>query len=400
MTRIHVPLRTLVLAACLLVAAAAAPVGGLVPAGPTADGGAATLGDAAATAGEEAGRERVATDTPDGPTAGNDTNWTVGIGTGRSEGTAGEAFASAVAAHDTALEGEIRSRAFDRRLAATGDGTPRASVIDGTVRSVRLRLGMLDARRAELRAAYRNGTISEGRYRVALTRLTVEARTLRRVLTRADGAAERLPRETRVEYGLENTTFEELRTRADAVGNGSDGILTGIDLEPNVTLESTAFERPEWNYTVTDGSTLNGTDWGDDLNGSDRHDGEFNDTTTDGTGNYTERRMTLLTLEGNVTQLDGVHDYLADRSDGDREVEEALACARDALDDARVAIDDARAALDADDLARADDRIADARASLTRARDCLEQARAALADDDGGDDSSGTSTPTDWRTSK
>lgn len=391
------------LAVCLVVAAAAAPVGGLVvPAGQT-DAGAESV----VTHGGHGGAEQVTTETPDeatetnvtddGPgTADGPTDTTVSAsGVTGTDATAGEALASAVAAHDTDLEGEVRRRAFDRRLAATGNETRRARLLDDTVQNVQLRLTLLADRRARLRDAYRNGTISQGHYRVELARLTGEARSLRRLLDRADGPAARLSPDTRAEFELENTTFADLRTRADAVGNRSGTGLDELLDEPTRTL------APDWNGTLlddytpngTDGYTLNGTD-GYTLNGTDSYDdGVDNRTATE--DRYDERRMTLLTLEGNATRLEDVHDHLADRSDGDREVEEALTCAREALADARTAIDDTRSALDDGDPERADDRIADARAALTTARDCLAEARAAL-EDDGSDDGSSTRTPTDW----
>lgn len=375
--------RTVALAVCLVVAAAAAPVVGLVaPAGHP---------DSSADPWTIRGGERVTTatptPTPDGATGSNGT--TTGAGGTGSEVMAGEAFASAVAAQDADLEGAVQQRVLDRRLASAGDDAARARALGETVRSVRVRLALLDDRRASLRAAVRDGTISQGRYRVAMARLTTEARSLRQLLARADAAAERLPRETRAEYGLANATFDELRARADLVGDRSGTGLDAVLVEPDSPGDTATIDRPDWNETLVDGFGENETD--DTLNGSDHYD-EFDDTTVDrAEEHYPERRTTLLTLEANATELDGVHDRLADRSDGDREVEEALACARDALGDARADIEDARAALDAGEPGRADERIADARGALTRARDCLEEARAALQDDDDG---SGESTPT------
>jgi hypothetical protein len=399
----------LVLAACLTLAGAAPPVGGVADAA----AGPQTAGSQAEAIALDAGpraADRVAVstpDTPDGEAASDGPNTTTERSSDGATPTVGESFAGAIAVHDAELSGELRTRTFDRRLDAAATPASRAALLAGTARDARLRLGLLTDRRTALREANRNGTLSDARFRVAMAELRAEARSLRGVIDRAAGPMTDLDPMVRADYGLENSTFADLAARADRLGsrNGSR-YETTLDSEPvfdpaeglSSAWDDTRRRVADHGTLDRDMSTYDGIDWsGTDADANETRTA-VDDTTTDDSLD-SERRMTLLALEGNVSRLDGVHGHLAERADGDADAERHLACARDALDTATAALADAERAIEDAAPDRADARFAEARDALDRARNCLTEARAALQDDDGGDDGGDgtTATPTAWK---
>ncbi|WP_435062031.1 hypothetical protein [Halobaculum sp. EA56] len=157
----------------------------------------------------------------------------------------GATFAGVVGVQGAEVEGEVASRALDRRLAAAESNESKAAVVASQTAAIRDRLAELRERKETVSERYQSGEITRGEYRAKLARIAVETMTLQRRLNTTGEVAEELPRETLREHGVNVSALAELRRNASELsageaaeaaraigGNGTGNGLVGVPSPP------------------------------------------------------------------------------------------------------------------------------------------------------------------------
>jgi hypothetical protein len=143
-----------------------------------------------------------------------DANETASTANGTSPGAR---LGGVVAAQGVAVGTEIESRSLRHQLNQSKSNASKAAVLARQVNQSQSRLAALRAERERLETAYRNGTVSESEYRIRATRLSAQISAIRRLNTQTSDVADRLPRETLRQNGVNVTALRSLRSMADEV---------------------------------------------------------------------------------------------------------------------------------------------------------------------------------------
>jgi hypothetical protein len=148
-------------------------------------------------------------------TAGGQATPTEGAATASNESLApGEQLAAVVSVQQADIEAEVGARAFGQRIAAAASNTSKAGVVKGEVDALQERLSALREERRELRAAHRNGSLSDGQYRAKLTALHAKTRAVERRLNGSAQAASGLPAQALEAKGINASAIQQLRAQA------------------------------------------------------------------------------------------------------------------------------------------------------------------------------------------
>lgn len=249
-----------------------------------------------------------------------------------SDGTdisSGSSLSGALSAHGADLEGSVDRRALEGELARADDEETRAALLADRRIAIERRIEALEARRGELRAQRRDGTLSASAYRVRAASLTAELRGLRGLLDTVERESRRLPSSLRETYGLDDGALNRSRARIEATTDpefaATYAAIVGEDPPREATDRSMAAVRNETELVV--------------------------------------RRTASTRAELGL---------LVDRLDSEDADEAVLECTRRNLTSADDALDLAADGLERDDGATAEAALVDARTDLRRARSCLE----------------------------
>jgi hypothetical protein len=140
----------------------------------------------------------------------------------RNQTAPGEQLSGVVSVQGAEVEGEVSERAFGVRVAAANSDASKAAVVADTVDAVEERIDELARRKAGLRAARENGSMSEGEYRARMATVATELATAQRLANASEATARGLPAAALAEKGVDVEAIRTLRERA--------GNLTGPEV--------------------------------------------------------------------------------------------------------------------------------------------------------------------------
>lgn len=136
-----------------------------------------------------------------------ESNETAGIGPGTY-------LSGAIGAHKSELEGAVSERAFGLSVAAAASNGSKAGLLVNQTERLETRLQELETSRAELEAAYENGSIENGTYQAQMTALEARISGTERMINQTIDESNRLPSEIRQAHGVNDTRLHLLRTQA------------------------------------------------------------------------------------------------------------------------------------------------------------------------------------------
>lgn len=126
----------------------------------------------------------------------------------------GERLSGVVGVGKAELDGEVESRAFGLAVARADSDEARAALIAAKVNETHERVANLSERRAALRDARANGSISQGEYAARIAELAARSQNVERAANESAEAAEGLPDELLQSKGVNATEIEDLRENA------------------------------------------------------------------------------------------------------------------------------------------------------------------------------------------
>lgn len=130
----------------------------------------------------------------------------------------GEQFAGVVGVQKAELDGDVSERAYDVRIERAASDEAKAAVVDERVRESEARLADLETRLEELDDSREAGEITEGRYRAEVATVVAEIRTVERELDALEATADDLPDRALADRGVDRESIRTLRDRADELG--------------------------------------------------------------------------------------------------------------------------------------------------------------------------------------
>ena len=126
----------------------------------------------------------------------------------------GQQLAGAVGAQGASLSGELWNRTLSERLSNATTPSERAQVVVDENETLVAHLDALAGVRANLTEKWRDGDLSEGQYRTALSAFVVRARTVELRANQTARAAENLSLFVRERYDINVTHIRHLAERA------------------------------------------------------------------------------------------------------------------------------------------------------------------------------------------
>lgn len=220
----------------------------------------------------------------------------------------GQKLAGVIGVQGSETDGELERRTFETRLRKANSNASKASVVARQVETVRDRLTELEQRKAQLEAARENGTLSEGAYRVKMTRTVADIERTRSLLNRTADAATTIPADDLRAQGVDADELDTLRASAGNLsGPEVSAIARGLAGEnPGKGIEK-ATKRSDDNETADSGSNGNGSNAAsenasghgksDAAGGGDGPNPDTPSSDERGSGNTTD----LVTLERQLT---------------------------------------------------------------------------------------------------
>ncbi|WP_148414825.1 hypothetical protein [Haloferax sp. KTX1] len=187
----------LVVAAAVLLATVGAPLALAAPAGPIGTTAAVTDGSVAAPVAQTTANDSATNDSA-----------------ASSETLPGQRLSAVIGVQGSETDGELERRAFETRFANANSNASKAAVVATQVDTVRERLTELEQRKDRLEAQHADGTLSEGQYRVLLTRTVADIERTRSMLNQTTDAASTVPSEDLSARGVETAELDRLRTNA------------------------------------------------------------------------------------------------------------------------------------------------------------------------------------------
>jgi len=127
----------------------------------------------------------------------------------------GERLAGVVGVQQAELDGEVSARTLALRLANATTNESRAAILAAEFGSLENRSEELAERRAELRAARENGSISDGKFRAEMAKLHAQSKTVQRLANQTANASAGLPAETLEAKGINATAVRTLQSEAE-----------------------------------------------------------------------------------------------------------------------------------------------------------------------------------------
>ncbi len=146
----------------------------------------------------------------------------------------GERLAGVVGVQGAEIDGEVDSRAFDRRVGPDRSDEERADAIAERLDRNADRLDEIERRQVELRERRAAGEITEGEFRSRMARLAAETATIDRTTNRSAAAAEGVSREQLEARGVDADRIETLRTRANELSGPEVAAIAREIAGPNV----------------------------------------------------------------------------------------------------------------------------------------------------------------------
>lgn len=336
---------------------------------------------------------------------------------GTSDVAPGEQFSGVVGVQGAELDGEVESRAFERRVAAAETDDEVAAAVAAQVNASEERLAALRAERERLREARENGSIGEGEYRARLAQLGAQLAQVERLVNDTQTVASDLPAETLERNGVNTSAIQTLQENAselsggevseaardiagDRPGTGPAGNARGSDEAgppddaPGGGVGGPVDEAENETETASDdrpgGGPPNdapGAGRSDDSPAADARPDNATPTGDDvgsGVGNETETGDADAAVERAAEAVSAARERVAAADEATASDDGPLGRAEAELADAEEALSQARAAADAGDSEAAIAHANDARASAERAA-----ARADRLLEGGGDGGSG-----------
>ena len=132
----------------------------------------------------------------------------------------GEQLSGVVGVQEAEIDGEVEERTFGVQVARADSNASKARVVGEQADDVEARLAELEQRRAELREARDNGSISEGRYRAETAEVAARTATLGRLANDSEAVAEGLPEDVLAAQGVNVTAIRTLQDRAANLSGG------------------------------------------------------------------------------------------------------------------------------------------------------------------------------------
>lgn len=126
----------------------------------------------------------------------------------------GERLSGVVGVQSAEFDGEIERNAFRIGLERADDNATKARHIAEKLNESGERLTELEQRKAELQEQRENDTITEGKYRAQMARLSTETETVEQQLNQSNTTAGELPEETLRQNGVNVTAIETLQANA------------------------------------------------------------------------------------------------------------------------------------------------------------------------------------------
>ncbi|MGM0591361.1 MAG: hypothetical protein ACQETI_06990 [Halobacteriota archaeon] len=135
--------------------------------------------------------------------------------TGNESVLPGEQFAGVVGVQQAEVDGELAERSFGIAVSKAATNDSKAAVVSGQLRTAEARLVALREQKADLTAAYENGTLREGAYRARMAALAARISTTKRLVEGSDAVASELPAESLNASGVDASDIRRLKTEAD-----------------------------------------------------------------------------------------------------------------------------------------------------------------------------------------
>ncbi|WP_416840272.1 hypothetical protein [Haloferax sp. DFSO52] len=127
----------------------------------------------------------------------------------------GQKLSGVIGVQGSETDGELERRTFETRFEKANSNASKAAVIAGQVETVRDRLADLEQRKTELEAARENGSLSEGTYRVKMTRVVADIERTKSMLNRTADAATTVPAADLEAKGVDTEELDTLRSSAN-----------------------------------------------------------------------------------------------------------------------------------------------------------------------------------------
>lgn len=273
----------------------------------------------------------------------------------------GAQFVGVVGAHREQHTGTVKEQTVTVRISRADSPREKAELVATIHQQNTQRLDKLAERRQAFARAYQNGTMSESEYSARLAILDVELRSVERVASRLEEAADGLSLSLLLDVGIDPADIDELRTRAQDM-QGSDLTMIAPSFARDPTESETGLtpspRSGDTTETPTDGnvsvnvSAVLADAEGDVQTARERvsqADQTVDETLVSETVSelLTRARENLSTAEGRLAAA------RAAQEDGDEQ--RAIELANEAIRFARTAIDQADRAIDeATDVAKID----------------------------------------------
>lgn len=159
----------------------------------------------------------------------------------------GDQLQGVVGVQGAEIAGDIEERAFGVAFATADTNASKAATVSAQVSDLEQRIGRLENRKDELRAARENGSIDDSEFRARMAVLVAEAATARRLANGTANATRRLPAAALEDRGVDPASVRSLGRRASNLtgpetaaiarsiaGNGVGRRVAGRN-RPNVT---------------------------------------------------------------------------------------------------------------------------------------------------------------------
>lgn len=157
----------------------------------------------------------------------------------------GASFSGVVGVQEAEVSNEMADRSLDQRLKAAQTNESKAGVVANETEQLQERLTELEAKKAELKRAYDNGSISKGEYQARLAVLSAELRAVERQANRTADVAETLPEQALREKGANTSEVRAVAQQAKETGGGEvaeaarsvagEGVGNGLGNAPNAS---------------------------------------------------------------------------------------------------------------------------------------------------------------------
>ena len=146
----------------------------------------------------------------------------------------GARFSGVVGVQQAEIDGEVESRAFGQRVAASNTDGAKAQVVADRHQQNEQRLTELEQRLEQLREARENGSMSHGEYAARTARVHAELKQVQRSANETERVAERLPAETLEANGVDPTAIRTLRENASQLSGQETAELARSIADPSV----------------------------------------------------------------------------------------------------------------------------------------------------------------------